>query len=277
MQICIDAHQHFWQYHPVKDAWITPSMEVIRRDFTPADIAPIMADNEVHGCVAVQADQSEQETNFLLQLAEQHDIVKGIVGWVDLRADNIVERLQHFAQFPVIKGFRHIVQAEPDADFLLGYDFCRGIAALAKHHFTYDILVYPSQLPAVAAFVKRFPRQPFIIDHLAKPNIVDQSLGEWETNIRAIAEHPNVYCKLSGMVTEADWQNWEQAHFVPFLDVVFDAFGTDRLVYGSDWPVSLLAADYKQVKNIIQQYIQHLPVAEQAKIMGENACRFYNL
>ncbi|SEW24171.1 L-fuconolactonase [Chitinophaga sp. YR573] len=273
----IDAHQHFWNYNPVKDAWITDDMKVIQDDFLPHHLLPVLTENNVDGCVAVQADQSEDETAFLLELASKHDFIKGVVGWTNLCADNLPERLAYYNQFSQLKGFRHIVQGEPDPAFLLREDFCRGVHALSKYHFTYDILVYPKQLPAVAAFVKKFPQQRLVIDHMAKPDFKSGDIQEWEKHMRAIAKEPHVYCKLSGLVTEADWQHWQPAHFAPFLDIALDAFGADRLLFGSDWPVCKLAGSYAQVKQLITDYISRLSVTEQANIMGVNAVRFYNL
>ncbi|MFY0254354.1 amidohydrolase family protein [Chitinophaga sp. 30R24] len=274
----IDAHQHFWQYHPVRDAWIDESMEVIRRDFLPEHLAPVLESNGVHGCVAVQADQSPGETAFLLLLAAAHDtLIKGVVGWVNLQADDIEAQLAQYAVHPKLKGFRHIVQGEPDNRFILGEHFCRGIRALSKYNFTYDILVYPKQLPAVEEFVQRFPHQPLVIDHLGKPDIRNGRLEPWATHIRRIARSPNVYCKLSGLVTEANWQQWEPAHFKPFLEVALEAFGPHRLLFGSDWPVCLLAAEYQKVKQLISDFISTLSTSEQYQIMGGNALSFYHL
>ncbi|MBV7531242.1 amidohydrolase [Chitinophaga sp. sic0106] len=273
----IDAHQHFWKYDPVKDAWIDDTMEVIRKDFFPEQLLPMLQAHHFHGCVAVQADQSEKETAFLLDLANKHDFIKGVVGWVDLCSPDIEARLAHYAQFPRLKGFRHIVQGEPDPMFLLRDDFCRGILALAQYDFTYDILVYPKQLPAVVEFVKKFPNQRLVIDHLAKPDFKSGDIETWAAQMREIAASPNVYCKVSGLVTEADWENWHPDHFQPFLEVVLEAFGCDRLMFGSDWPVCLLAADYDTVKLIVTNYISKLTPAEQQKIMGGNAIAFYHL
>lgn len=273
----IDSHQHFWQFDPIRDAWIDESMQVIRGDFFPEQLAPVLAANGVHGCVAVQADQSEDETAFLLSLADQHDFIKGVVGWTDLRAANVKERLAAYTAFPKLKGFRHIVQGEPDTRFLLGEDFCRGVHALAEYGFTYDILVYPKQLAATAEFVKKFPEHRLVVDHIAKPDFKTGELDEWAAHMRNIAGSANVYCKLSGLVTEADWQNWEPAHFEPFLDVVLESFGPNRLMFGSDWPVCLLAAEYAEVKDIITSYIDKLSTAEQNNIMGGNAISFYHL
>ncbi|NIG53611.1 amidohydrolase [Chitinophaga sp. Cy-1792] len=273
----IDAHQHFWKYDPIRDAWIDDTMEVIRKDFFPEQLEPVFKAHGIHGCVAVQADQSENETAFLLDLAARHDFIKGVVGWTDLRAEGISEQLHYYSQFPKLKGFRHIVQGEPDPMFLLREDFCRGILALAQYDFSYDILVYPHQLPAVEKFTAQFPDQRMIIDHLAKPDFKKGELDTWAAHIRNIAAAPNVYCKVSGLVTEADWKNWKAHQFEPFLDTVLEAFGCDRLLFGSDWPVCLLAAEYGEVKDIITDYISRLSSAEQQKIMGGNAIAFYHL
>jgi L-fuconolactonase len=216
----IDSHQHFWKYNPVKDAWITDDMKVIQRNFLPVDLWPLLQLNNVDGCVAVQAEQSEDETDFLLQLAGENDWIKGVVGWVNLSAANLEERLQHFSQYEKLKGFRHIVQAEPANDFLLSADFCKGIAQLSKYNFTYDILVFPRQLKYVPAFVAQFPQQVFVIDHLAKPDFIKADFEEWENAMKAVAAYPNVHCKVSGMVTEANWNTWTIEDFSYCLDVV---------------------------------------------------------
>ncbi|CAN5529075.1 amidohydrolase family protein [soil metagenome] len=273
----IDSHQHFWKYHPVKDAWITDDMKVIQRDFLPADLSPLLQQNNVDGCVAVQADQSETETDFLLQLAKENDWIKGVVGWTDLRAPNLEEKLQHYAQYNKIKGFRHVVQAEPADDFLLGAEFCNGIALLSKYHFTYDILVFPRQLKHVAAFVQQFPDQPFVIDHLAKPDFKKADFAEWEKAMRVAAAYPNVSCKVSGMVTEANWSSWTNDDFTYCLDVVVEAFGINRLMFGSDWPVCLVAASYQETCNIVHRYFMQFSIAEQEKLWGQNAVDFYHL
>jgi L-fuconolactonase len=273
----IDSHQHFWQYNPARDAWITDDMKIIQRDFSPNDLAPVLKENTMDGCVSVQADQSETETLFLLDHADKHAFIKGVVGWVDLLADNVHERLEYLSSFKKLKGFRHIVQGEPDDRFLLGKDFCRGIAALHTKGFTYDILIYPKQLEAAIEFVKRFPDQSFVVDHIAKPFIKEGRLDNWEKYMRDLATFDNVYCKVSGMVTEADWKNWKPNDFTPYLDVVLESFGSKRILYGSDWPVCLVAAPYQQQLNIVEQNIAHLSTSEQKAIMGENAIRFYNL
>ena len=272
----IDAHQHFWQFDPVRDAWIDDTMSIIQRDFLPKDLLPILTENNIDGCVAVQADQSETETEFLLALAAKNEFIKGVVGWVDLRKENAEERLAHYAKNPLFKGVRHIAQGEAD-DFLLRPDVQRGIGLLAQYHLTYDILVFARQLPAAIELVKAFPQQKFVLDHLAKPQFSKGFDKEWQAQITTLAEYPNVFCKLSGMVTETDDFKWKKSDFTVFLDVIFASFGTDRVMYGSDWPVCLLAADYGAQLNILQEYIADFYESEESNIMGGNAVSFYNL
>lgn len=272
----IDAHQHFWFYNPDRDTWITDEMATIRRDFLPEDLEPVLKANGIDGCVAVQADQSVDETMLLVKLAEAYDIIRGVVGWVDLRADDLYDRLEAFSQFEEIKGFRHIAQAEPD-DFLTRPDVLRGIRQLAAFDFTYDILIYPPQLKAALHLVRNVPDVKFVIDHLAKPRIHEQRINTWSNFMAEIAKSPNVYCKLSGLVTEADWQQWSKKDFFPYLDVVFEHFGPDRLLFGSDWPVCLVAADYTQVKTIIEDYVASWGDDVRAKVFGQNAVAFYGL
>jgi L-fuconolactonase len=273
----IDAHQHFWKYNSEQYSWITDEMQVIKRDYLPTDLLPELHANGISGCVAVQALQSENETRFLLELADQFDEIKGVVGWVDLTADDLPERLSYFSQFKKLRGFRHIVQAEPDERFMLRPQFCRGIACLKEFNFTYDILIYARQLPAAIELVDKFPNQRFVIDHIAKPSIRAGELQTWSEQMRAIAKGANVYCKLSGMVTEADWQSWREEDFSPYLEVVLEAFGPERLMFGSDWPVCLLAASYKQVKSLVETYICKLPPRQQESILGLSAVKFYDL
>lgn len=273
----IDAHQHFWNYHPVKDAWITDDMKVIQRDFMPEDLWPSLKQEGIDSCIAVQADQSEQETLFLLELADKFEFIQGVVGWVDLRASNIAERLEYFSTFPKLKGFRHIVQGEPQDDFLLRKDFCRGIALLREYDFTYDILIYPRHLKYAHEFVRRFPSQPFVIDHLAKPIIRDKKMDEWKKDIEAIAAIDNVYCKLSGMVTEADWKHWKLDDFKIYIDTVVESFGPERIMFGSDWPVCLVAGEYKDVCEVLEKNTEYLSAVSKERLWGGNAERFYRV
>lgn len=269
----IDAHQHFWQYNPERDTWIDDTMQVIRRDFMPSDLRPVLEKNGVDGCVAVQADQSENETEFLLKCAAENSFVKAVVGWVDLRSENVSESLARFSANPLLKGIRHIVQGEPD-DFMLREDFRKGIGALEPFGLTYDILVYARQLPAAVDLARKFPGQPFVLDHIAKPEISKGPDPEWTKNILQLAESENVYCKLSGMVTETDNFNWRQEDFTPFLDIVTEAFGTDRIMFGSDWPVCLLSCSYEEVLKIVRDYFSD---DELSKVMGRNAMNFYGI
>ncbi len=273
----VDAHQHFWRYDPVRHEWINDSMAAIRRDFLPEELAGIYQRHNIDGCVAVQVDQVESENDFLLGLSRQHHFIKGIVGWVELRSPSIEQRLERYASEKLMKGFRHIVQGESDPNFLLGQDFGRGISQLAKHGFTYDILVYHHQLVQVGPFVSKHPKQHFIIDHLAKPAILNGEIKQWEKYMRSIAQHENVYCKLSGMVTEADFHRWTYEQLEPYIHVVLDAFSPSRVVYGSDWPVCLVAASYEQQLGVVRRAIEKLSDTEKAKVLGENAVRFYHL
>lgn len=273
----VDAHQHFWHYNPQRDTWITKEMTVLKRDFLAGDLRGELIANRFDASIAVQADQSEAETAFLLDIAARAPWVAAVVGWVDLSNPRIVERLKYFTQFSKLRGFRHIVQAEPDDRFLVRADFVRGLRELQPFGFTYDLLVYPHQLPAAIELVQKLPAQPFVLDHTAKPDIKNGKLTDWKTRIHELAQSPNVCCKLSGLVTEADWHSWKYEDFVPFLDVVFEAFSPDRLMFGSDWPVCLLAASYAQVVQIIEGYIERHAPAAQGKIFGENAFRFYGV
>jgi L-fuconolactonase len=270
----LDAHQHFWRYLPARDTWITDEMSVLKKDFLPGQLAPELLANQFQGSIAVQADQSEAETFFLLDLASNTESIRGVVGWADLCAPNVSERLEVFSHDPKLCGFRHIVQAEPD-DFMLQPDFLRGVACLEEFGFVYDILIYASQLPAAIALTSRFPEQAFVVDHLAKPTIRTRDYRSWAEHMRAIAANRNVYCKLSGLVTESDWNRWTGDDFKPYLEVVFEAFGVDRLMFGSDWPVCLLAASYSQVVGIVSDYIRDLPPIDRDKIFGLNAAHFY--
>lgn len=273
----IDAHQHFWNYDPAKHTWITDELAPLKSDFLPDDLAPILHENNFDGCVAVQAEQSEGESEFLLSLAEEHDIVKGVVGWVDLRAGNSGERLDFFKENSRFKGVRHIVQDEPDNEFLLRKDFQHGIKALGDRSLTYDILVFPKQLPAALEFVKIFDNQKMVIDHLAKPDIKTGNLEDWEGYIREIGRNEHVYCKLSGMVTEASWTDWKKGDFEKYFDIIMEVYGSSRLMIGSDWPVCLLAAEYSQAISLVTDYIENLSETEKQNIMGQTAVEFYNL
>jgi len=273
----IDAHQHFWKFDPVRDAWITNEMSAIQKDFMPKDIFPLLQQHEFTGTVVVQSDQSEEENMFQLKNAAQYDFIKGIVGWVDLQAGNIEDRLAYYAQFSKMKGFRHVLQGETDRALMLKPAFKNGISLLNKYHFTYDILIFPDQLKYAAELAKEFPDQLFVIDHIAKPDIKNKKITGWKEDIQNIAAAENVYCKISGMVTEADLENWKKDEFNPYIDTVVEAFGTNRIMYGSDWPVCLLAAPYGSVLDIVREYFSSFSKNEQDNFFGKNACTFYNL
>ncbi|MES2520115.1 MAG: amidohydrolase family protein [Bacteroidota bacterium] len=273
----IDSHQHFWQYNSQIHDWITDEMKAIQRDFLPSDLATILQQNNIDGCIAVQADQSEAETDFLLELSDNNSFVKGVVGWVDLLADDVYERLEYYSQFKNLKGFRHIVQGESDSEFMLRPKFKNGITELGAYDFTYDILIYHEQLEQAIQFVKLFPEQKFVLDHIGKPDIKSGEYAEWQVNIKKLALHQNVFCKISGIVTEGEWQDWKKSDFRIYLDTVVKAFGTDRLMYGSDFPVCLLAASYEQQLEIVTDYFASFTNLEKRKIMGDNAVKFYGL
>ena len=273
----IDSHQHFWHYAPATHGWITDEMKVLQRDYLPADLKKKLDANDVAGCVSVQAAQTEQETQFLLDQADKYAFIRGVVGWVDLQDEAVEEQLSRWARHPKFVGVRHIVQSEPDDHFLVRPAFLRGVRLLSAFDLTYDLLIRENQLPAARSFADQLPDAKLVVDHLAKPKIATHKLSPWKENIRALAERPNVYCKLSGLVTEADWSNWQPSDVYPYLDVVMEAFGAERVMVGSDWPVCRLAASYVQVKELTDRYFASFTAAEQARVYGQNAIDFYQL
>jgi L-fuconolactonase len=273
----IDAHQHFWKYSAAAYDWIGGDMAVLKRDFLPDDLLPLLASNGFDGSIAVQACQTIEETQWLISLAEKSEFIRGVVGWVDLRSADLTAELDALANHPRLVGVRHVVQAEPDDEFMLRDDFRRGIAYLAGFGLTYDLLLYPRQLPVAVKLVGEFPEQPFVLDHIAKPGIADGLMEPWTSGILELAKHENVCCKLSGMVTEANWKHWKPDDFRPYLDVVFGAFGADRLMIGSDWPVCTLSATYTETIAIVDDYIRQFTRGEQEQILGGNCASFYGL
>ena len=273
----IDAHQHFWRYNAQEYDWIDDSMSTLRRDSLPRDLKPELDAAGFHACIAVQARQTLEETRWLLELADEHPFIAGVVGWVDLRGEDTRDQLAEYSKNPKLVGIRHIVQAEPDDRFLLRADFLRGIAALEEFDLAYDILIYPRHLPVALEFVHRFPKQRFVLDHLAKPVIKAQTLEPWAADIRALAKFPNVFCKLSGMVTEADWKLWKPKDFKPYVETALECFGSDRLMIGSDWPVCTVAGSYGPVMSLVIDFLHQYPDHVVNSILGATAHGFYRL
>jgi len=283
--IKLDAHQHFWNYSRAEYEWIDESMGVLQRDFLPRDLKPLLDQSGFDGSIAVQARQSLEETRWLLELAWQNDFIRGVVGWVDLCSLDIEEQLREFAGDKRLVGVRHVVQGEPDDRFMLRPEFRRGIARLAEFGLTYDLLLFPRHLPVAVELVREFPGQTFVLDHIAKPAIADglaesqfrSQFESWARDMRELAKFANVSCKLSGMVTEARWGKWTQEDFLPYLDVVLEAFGPSRLMIGSDWPVCTVSAHYAQTMEIVFRFIEKLNAAEQDEILGGNCARVYGV
>jgi L-fuconolactonase len=273
----IDAHQHCWRYKAREYGWIDDSMASLRRDFLPADLKPELERSGFQGCVAVQVRQSIEETRWLLELAAQNSFIAGVVGWVDLQSPDLRAELESLATNRKLVGVRHIVQSEPDDGFLLSPNFQRGVGMLDEFGLAYDILIYPRHLPVAVDFVRSFPKQRFVLDHLAKPVIKEGNLRAWQSGIRKLASLPNVMCKLSGLVTEADWKRWTPEQIRPCLDVAFECFGPDRLMIGSDWPVCTVAASYSEVMGIVTEYLKPFSREIRDAILGGNAQKFWSL
>jgi L-fuconolactonase len=273
----VDAHHHFWRYNPAEYGWIDHSMSVLRRDFLPEHLCPELQGAGFHGAISVQARQSLEETEWLLDLAESHPLLLAVVGWVPLLSPELEPALERLAARPKLRGVRHVVQSEPDDRFLLRDDFNAGISKLEPYGLVYDILIYERQLPAAIEFVDRHPRQRFVLDHIAKPRIRDGALSPWRDRLFEIARRPNVYCKLSGIVTEADFHLWTEAQIRPFLDATLDAFGPQRILFGSDWPVCLAAASHHDWLATVERAIAALSDSEQARILGGTALEAYSL
>jgi L-fuconolactonase len=273
----IDTHQHFWKYSKEQYLWIGEGMEVLAQDRLPADLEPLLEANGINGTVAVQARQVVEETEALLAMADEYDFIRGVVGWVDLRSPDVEEQLERFKDKTKLVGVRHVVQDEPDDKFVLREDFMRGISMLKAFDLVYDILIFPHQLQASIEFVKNFPEQVFILDHIAKPYIKDKKISPWDSDIKKLASFENVSCKISGMVTEANWRNWSIEDFKPYMEVVLEAFGTERLTIGSDWPVCTLAGQYGSVINIAADFIAQLSDSEQMAIWQDNPKKIYGL
>lgn len=273
----LDSHQHFWSYHPAQQVWMTEQMGVLRRDYLPDELKPLLHASGFDGSIAVQARQMAEETEWLLQLAANHAFIKGVVGWVDLRSPKLGMQLENFSSHSKLVGVRHVVHDEPDDNFMLQPEFRRGIAQLREFGLTYDLLLFPRHLPVAVKLVEAFSEQPFVLDHIAKPAIRDGQMSPWREDLHRLAKFPNVFCKLSGMVTEGKWQQWQPEDFHRYLDIVVEAFGPERLMIGSDWPVCTLSGDYAATMSIVTDYVHKFSTEIREGILGGNCARFYGI
>jgi len=273
----IDAHQHFWHYSKEEYDWINDEMSVLKRDFLPADLKKELSISNFDGSIAVQARQTLEETEWLIKLAEENEYIKGVVGWLDIQSPQFKHQIEKYSRRNKLVGIRHVVQDEPDDRFMLRSEFVNGIRVLENYDLVYDILIFEKQLPATIDLVSRFPNQRFVLDHIGKPKISYTILDPWKSLITELAQYPDVYCKISGMVTEAEWKNWKKEDFLPYLDAVFEAFGPERLMFGSDWPVCTLAASYENTVDIVTDYLEQFTAEDKKRIFGENAIQVYGL
>jgi len=273
----IDTHQHFWSYNDRDYVWMSAAMGKLRRDHLPKDLLPLIEAAGIDATVAVQARQCLEESAWLLELADKYTFIRAVVGWVDLCGEDVVDQLERLAQHPKLRGIRHVIHDEPDDEFMLRKAFLNGLRQLNRFELTYDLLLFPRHLPIACNLVKRFPDQPFVLDHIAKPPVRAAEMDPWATDVKRLAEFPNVFCKISGLVTEGNWNSWRAQDFEPYLEVVLNAFGPQRLMIGSDWPVCTLAADYASVIEFEVDYIAKLSADEQRAILQDNPIKFYSL
>ena len=273
----IDAHQHFWKYSPIAHEWMDESMKVIRKDFSPTDLAKELHALNIDGTVAVQVDQTETETQYLLDLAAEHDLIKAVVGWIDLHSPNAIERMHYWKKDSLLKGFRCIMQGQPDEAYLTNKEFLANVKTLASVDYSYDLLVYHNQFPSLIKFVDKLPDNRMILDHIGKPDIKNKNIKDWQANIKTLAQHPGIYCKLSGMITEADYKHWTYDDLKPYLEIAAEHFGVDRICFGTDWPVCLVAGSYQQVYQVVQKFSTQLTKDQQDKLFGTNTIKFYKL
>ena len=273
----IDAHQHFWTYDPLRHGWIDEGMKAIRRDFLPIDLEPELKKAGIDGTVAVQADETDAETDFLLGLAEENAFILSVVGWVDLKVPDTETRLQALKAHRKLSGFRSILQGRSDEEYLSNRSFLHGVGLLRRYGYRYDLLVYHDQMASLLRFTDRFPDQPFMLDHLGKPPIAEGGMRRWRDEVRILARHPHTFCKLSGLVTEARRDRWTYNDLAPYMETVAEFFGTDRLCFGSDWPVCLTAADYATVTETVRRFLSQVDEADRERVMGLNAKQFYGI
>ncbi|WP_226527201.1 amidohydrolase family protein [Metabacillus niabensis] len=273
----IDAHHHFWRYNDKEFGWIDDDMSELKRDFLPEDLKTRLTSIHFDGTIVVQARQSLEETKWLLELAQKFDFIKGVVGWVDLCSPDVTKQLNQFANNSYLRGIRHVIHDEADDQFMLSEEFQRGISVLKDFSLTYDLLLFPKHIPYALQLVEKFPEQLFVLDHIGKPDIKNKEISFWKENLTKLAEYKNVYVKVSGMVTEADWKNWRKEDFKVYLDRVFHAFGPERVMIGSDWPVCTVSESYEAVMGIVLDYVKQYASDYENQILGENCSRFYSL
>jgi L-fuconolactonase len=271
----IDSHQHFWHYNNIEYSWINDDMKTLQRDFSPSDLLPELNKLGFQGSIAVQARQNLEETRWLLGLANQNDFIKGVVGWIDLCSHEVENQLHEFVGNKKFVGVRHVVHDESDDNFMARPDFQQGIGLLSRYGLSYDLLIFPKHLALANELVHKFPNQMFVLDHIAKPLIKDQVRAPWDKQIVQLAKHPNVFCKLSGMVTEADWKSWKPDDFAYYMDTVYQAFGEDRIMIGSDWPVCMITGHYPDIMKIVIDFFSKKGTGILNKVLGGNCMRFY--
>jgi len=274
----MDAHQHFWNYteNAADFTWMTDDLDALKQNFMPDDLVSLLVKAGMEGSIAVQAREVRAETDFLLALAKNHESIKGVVGWLDLCAEDVEASIESYHENSALKGFRMLIHDRADVDFADSPSHLRGVSILNKYGFTYDLLLRTVHLPAALRLVHKIQNQPFVVDHIAKPAMDGSDWEPWKSGIEKISKYPNVMCKLSGLVTEGDWKNWQASDFVPYLDTVLEAFGADRLMIGSDWPVCTIATDYHSTMNIVTQWAKQLTSEEQSLIMGGTCTQFYS-
>ncbi len=273
----IDAHQHFWKYNPVKHYWLGGDMTILKHDFLPEDLETILKNNGFDGTIAIHSEHNLEDTNFLLGLAGNHEFVKGVVGWVDLRASNLQEILEMYSLNSKFVGVRHLLAYDPDPEIMDNQEFINGVKALSKFNLTYDVVVKPNRLDDAANFIRKIPEVKFVLDHMGNPKIRNMHSQDWKKAIKTIASIDHVYCKISGLITESHWTEWEYVNLVPYLDHALECFGPNRLIFGSDWPTCRLAGTHSEVTGVAENFVKSLSASEKNAIMGQNAVDFYQL
>jgi L-fuconolactonase len=271
-----DSHQHFWIYNKKNQQWINDDMQIIQRSFTPNDLKIVFQDLKVDGCISVQVDQNKNETLYQIECAKSNPIIEGVVGWVDILNDQLIDDLAYYGQYKIVKGFRHILQNEPPG-FMIQKKFIGGLKIIGNEGYSYDLLIYHHQMEEAIKLLNEIDTLPIVIDHIAKPCIKTKEIKDWEKYIKLMAEHENVYCKVSGMATEANWANWSKEDLIPYLDIIVAHFGMKRIMYGSDWPVCLLAVSYERWLNFLKEYFSQFSQIEQEQFFSKNCERFYKI